>query len=102
MFFFWILLIHKDTRSEETLLFSVESEKGEVLVIPRSFRTIRAADGKPSLTFPLIITTFHNKPPSEMEGSYLVAKSDHFYGRVQMKKFGKVHICSVWWVGFVL
>jgi hypothetical protein len=71
------------------LLFSVENDKGDVLVIPRSFRTIRTADG-PSHSFPLIITTFHNKSASELDGSYLVANSNHFHGKAQIKKFGKV------------
>lgn len=83
-------LIIKEKRFEETLLFSVESAQGDELIVPRSFRTVRSYEPEPSRTFPLIITTFHNKAPSELDGSYLVGKSDHFYGKVQIKRFGKV------------
>lgn len=85
-----------DTRHEETVGFTIENEQGEAVIQPQSikiYRDIYAPEiDPPTLSIPLVISNLNSKQPSDLVGSYMVARSQHFCGKAQITKFGKVLI----------
>lgn len=78
------------------MAFCVENEKGEAMIQAQNIRIMRNVQeperDPPTLKIPLVLTSFYSKQANELNGTYLVARSQSICGRIQIKKFGKVFL----------